>query len=87
MEPKYEFNAFVIYVDTHGESHSALVTQWWPNMGGMSGEPGCNLVYVSKDVNKRDPYGQQLERATSVCHMEKQSAPGNYWKWPTELSK
>lgn len=48
-------------------------------------EPGCNLVYVAKDTAKGDPYGRQLERATSVVHKSKQPAHGNFWMWPDEV--
>jgi len=51
---------------------------------GAAGDPGCNLVYVSGDTAKTDPYGRQLERATSVVHKSKQPAHGNYWCWPDE---
>jgi len=49
-----------------------------------TGEPGCNLVCVSGDVAKTDPYGRQIERATSVVHRSKQAAHGNFWHWPDE---
>lgn len=50
------------------------------------GEPGCNLVYVSSDQMKKDPYGRQIERATSVVHKSKQPAGGNFWCWPDEVT-
>lgn len=32
-------------------------------------DPGCiNVVIVSKDEGKTDPYGRQIERHTSVMH-------------------
>jgi hypothetical protein len=93
METKvrtYDHNSSIVYVDPQGVAHSALVTQWWngdtPVEAYMSahGEPGCNLVYVA-DKAKRDPYGTQIERATSVVHKSKQPAHGNYWAWPDEI--
>ncbi len=48
--------------------------------------PCCNLVYVSSDDNKEDPYGRQLERATSCSNGRHQSTPflGMCWAWPDE---
>ncbi len=75
----------IIFVDPQRQEHLALVTQVWPGMGGSSdAAPGCNLVYVSGDASKTDPYGRQLERATSVTHKSRQPAPGNFWKWVDE---
>lgn len=49
------------YVDEHGVTHDALLT--------ATHSPKCvNVVYVSKDVDKHDSYGQQIERDTSVIH-------------------
>lgn len=86
----YDLNATLVYVDPRGVSHSAIVTIWWTGEANVevyrsaNGEPGCNLVYISDDHNKVDPYGRQIERATSVVHKSKQAAHGNYWKWPGE---
>lgn len=53
--------AQVKYVDEFGVTHDALLT--------AIHSPKCvNVVYVSKDVNKRDSYGQQVERDSSVIH-------------------
>jgi len=41
--------------------------------------PGLNLVLVSNDEAKDDPYGRQIERETSVVHVSNQPAPGAYW--------
>jgi hypothetical protein len=80
MERKYDHNSQIVYVDTHGRRHAALVTGWWgpcePGTYGHNpslhhstdGEPGCNCLYVVDDETKTDPYGRQIERATSVVH-------------------
>lgn len=47
-------------------------------------EPGCNLVFVSSDVQKFDTYGRQIERETSVSHKASSGMPGRYWCWPDE---
>jgi len=48
------------------------------------GEPGCNLVFVSADVERNDNCGRQTEIVTSVVHKSKQIATGNYWLWSDE---
>jgi hypothetical protein len=71
----------VIYIDAHRVKHSALVTHVWgqghADLGGQ--EPSCNLVYVSGDETKTDPYGRQIERATSVVHKSVQPAGAFCW--------
>jgi len=45
--------------------------------------PCINVVYVSSDVSKRDPYGQQLERMSSLQHFNQtvnMPRPGRFWK-------
>jgi hypothetical protein len=41
--------------------------------------PCINVVYVSPDTAKRDPYGTQIERASSVQHKTQTTAHGRYW--------
>ncbi len=44
--------------------------------------PCINVVYVSSDPAKRDPYGQQLERMSSLLHansMPDMPRPGRHW--------
>jgi hypothetical protein len=91
VEREYSENSRIVFVDAHGVEHSALVTIWWTGNREVAayrsenGEPGCNLVYVSSDDTKTDPYGRQIERFTSVVHKTKQAAHGNYWCWPDEI--
>lgn len=47
-------------------------------------EPGCNLVFVSSDVQRNDNCGRQTEIQTSVVHKSQQVAHGMYWCWPEE---
>lgn len=86
MERAYKVGEHIVYVDPFGVEHDALVTIWWglEHYKSAGGEPGCNLVYVSGDENKDDPYGRQIERSTSVVHKGKQPAHGNFWKWSDE---
>lgn len=45
--------------------------------------PCLNVVYVSGDPDKKDPYGQQIERMSSLQHLSQGPAnmprPGRYW--------
>ena len=66
----------VIFADEYRVEHEALVTAW-------HGTSCINVVYVSKDPQKTDSYGRQLDRATSVSHMS-QNAYGMFWRWPDE---
>jgi hypothetical protein len=95
MERTYVIGQHVKYVDEYGKPHDAVITHWWDGQGtGMPieaylsqyGDPGCNLAYVTSDSMKRDNYGQQIERRTSIVHKTKM-APlnANYWCWPDEL--
>ena len=49
----------VVYTDPTGIDHDALCTAVWT--------PSCiNVVFISGDEAKTDPYGRQIERETSV---------------------
>lgn len=69
--------------EREGSYRYGLPTTEWIAANGM---PGCNLVFVTSDGTKQDPYGYQIERETSVCHKSKQPAPGNYWCFADELT-
>jgi len=87
MERKYEIGQHVIFVDPRGVRRDALVTVWWGDVTSYrseSGEPGCNLAFISGDESRQDSCGRQIERSTSVVHKSKQPAHGNYWCWPNE---
>lgn len=68
----------VVFIDSTRQEHAALVT----NVFGawQDGYSGCNVVYTSSDEAKTDPYGRQLERATSVCHVSVNPAKANCWR-------
>ena len=75
----------VIYRDERGRPNNALLTAVW----GVENEhndclPCCNLVFVSSDENRKDGYGRQTERESSVVHKSHQAAHGNYWHFPEE---
>lgn len=91
MNREYKTGQYVIYVDSFGNKHDALITQWWHGPDTIEsylseyGDPGCNVVYVVKDELKTDTYGRQINRETSVVHRSKQPAHGSYYVWPDEL--
>lgn len=85
MDRELKIGSPVIYVDAHRKGHHALATTVWEQMSGGDGRPpGCNLVLVSDDETKTDPYGRQIERFTSVVHLSQQPAGGWCWCWPDE---
>lgn len=48
-------------------------------------QPACNLLFVTSDTSKTDPYGRQIERSSSVVHKSMQSARGMFWCFEGEL--
>ena len=84
MERKFvNVGDHVIFTDTHRQQHSALVTEVWD--GGPDVEqredslPAINLLYVVEDDSRRDQYGRQIERESSVVHLAMNSAEANCW--------
>ena len=69
----------VVYHDPVGGPHNALVTAVWSK--------SClNVVIVSADEAKTDPYGRQVERYTSLCHQGMNGLVyGNNWMFPDEI--
>ncbi len=69
-------------VDEQYGEHVGLVTCVHGSFGGTF-VPCINVVYVSSDPAKRDPYGAQLERLSSLQHRSQGPAsmprPGRYW--------
>ncbi|NIO74768.1 MAG: hypothetical protein GTN69_02480 [Armatimonadetes bacterium] len=93
MFEKLEVGSQVIYTDKHFVDRVALVTAIWgspdwrdhcPDAMGQMHVPCINLVYVSGDSAKDDPYGRQLERDTSVVHASSQPAGGSCWRMADE---
>lgn len=70
----------VIWVGPVGDQHDALVTAIWGDP--TISVPCINLVFVSEDNSKQDPYGRQIERNTSVVHRSNQAAHGWYYMMP-----
>lgn len=78
MEKERKIGDTVVYTDEYSKKHNALVTHWW-------GDTCCNLLFVVDDAEKRDPYGNQIERRSSCSHGSVVQAPGNFWKHPEEV--
>lgn len=88
----------VLFKDSKGVWHNALVTIWhglkmdggsvedFRRIHSTDGMPCVNLVYITPSVDKIDPYGHQLERASSVGHgsLQKPTNLGNCFIWPNE---
>jgi hypothetical protein len=69
-------------VDEQYNEHTGLVTC----VHGQFSEgftPCINVVYVSGDKTKTDPYGRQVERMSSLQHYlqgpNNMPRPGRYW--------
>ena len=69
-EQSQEFNALV--TEVHGVSSESNGVEW---------HPAINIVYVTNDLCKRDVYGNQIERRSSVVHGNMQQAHGFYWTY------
>ena len=78
----------VIYHDEVGTPFNALVTagafEYLEVERAATGY--LNVLFVSEDVTKKDNYGRQIERASSVSHVSQTTAWGRYWRWPDEKS-
>ncbi len=73
----------VVVVDERYQRHDALVTAVHGTFGNGNLPPCINVAYVSGDPTKRDPYGQQIERMSSLQHLSQgpsgMNRPGRYW--------
>lgn len=93
----------VVFIDEHRQKHNALVTIYHGHKDGetirefrsryghaetSTSMPCVNLLFVSGDVEKTDPYGRQIERKTSISHGSQQT-PANLgfcFVFPDEVS-
>lgn len=71
----------VLYVDQYGKSHFALVTAVWGKevYQNVDEIPSVNLVFVVPDEGKKDSYGRQIARDSSVVPFKNQAAHGRYY--------
>jgi hypothetical protein len=61
---------------------AALVTCVHGEFREGQAPPCINVAYVSSDPSKRDPYGSQIERMSSLQHQSATTnmpRPGRYW--------
>lgn len=71
--------------ETYGE-HVGLVTAVHGVFGSEANPayvPCLNVVYVTTEAGKKDPYGNQIERLGSLVHYRQTSGmprPGRYWQ-------
>jgi hypothetical protein len=66
---------FIKFVDEKGFEHNALI-QW---VHGEIENPTINLIHLSGDDSKKDSYGRQSEKRTSISHKSRTTANGLYW--------
>jgi hypothetical protein len=76
----------VVVVDETYAHHAGLVTIVHGAFSEGGYVPCINVVYVSADPAKRDPYGQQIERMSSLQHYSQgpngMPKPGRFWANP-----
>ncbi len=76
----------VVVVDENYDRHLALVTCVHGQLTPESTYVPCiNVVYVSTDPARRDPYGSQIERLSSLQHYSGtvgMPTPGRFWANP-----
>lgn len=74
MKEKYPKTGMsVLFMDEQRQIKSALITAVhgeaaYSETGELQYMPTVNIVTVSSDVTKRDVYGTQIERHSSVSH-------------------
>jgi hypothetical protein len=71
----------IIVVDELGQKHNGLVTAYHDGGMGTAGM-ACNAIYVASDKAKYDPYGQQVERLSSLQAKNDTAAHGRYYLVP-----
>jgi hypothetical protein len=76
MEQTKQVGDAVVYVDEYGKPRDALITA----IHGKYGENPINVVYLADDVAKSDPYGRQVERASSVQVEGPTAAHGRFYR-------
>ena len=70
----------VIFTDEYQVDYHALVNVVWGEHIYSVRPPTINLVLVSGEPDKKDPYGRQIDRKTSVPHQVNTAAPGYFWR-------
>lgn len=70
-----EVGDVVTYRDENGVDHNAIVTV----VHGNTAQSCINVMYASSDETKRDSWGRQVERASSVQRQSEFTAHGRYF--------
>lgn len=70
----------VVYIDSQGVEHNALVCAVW----GQDALPAINVAFLSADEKQVNSFGRQSLYSSSVVHQSQQSANAYYWRWPDE---
>ncbi len=84
MARELKIGDHVIWHDSKGQAHNALVICIF-GQPGKPVEEGCiNVVMASPDEKEDDTYGRQIRRETSQVHKSNQAAHGIYWRFPDE---
>lgn len=71
---------YVIFINEDGHRRHAIVTTVWPQMGGGTLPPGCNIAYFDEADGGPEPV--QHSSVPHRSHVE--GASGFYWLWPHE---
>jgi len=79
-----EVGDHVIFTDSHGRQHSALLTAVWGDWSHPDNPPAVNLLYVVHEDTRDDQYGRQIQREPSVVHRKLNSAGAHCWHLPDE---
>jgi hypothetical protein len=66
----------VVFHDPVGKPFNALISVNWGSC--------VNVVVIADDEAKKDNYGRQIERHTSISHKSSNLQHGFYWRWPEE---
>lgn len=82
--PAVQAQAVVVY-EAGGRAWPALVTGVWREPGQDERRPAVNLVLVSPDPRRVDPYGRAIERRTRVPHQSR--AAGECWRYQEEPAR
>lgn len=74
----------VIFRDSLGRDHNALVTcvhggEAWRDKG-----PTINIVHLDANEGASDSYGRQRVLPTSICHWSRTTANGMHWRHADE---
>jgi len=83
----------VVFSDQHGRRLNAICLTTFggedkpDELVSWEGEcgPTINLVFADPEPDRRDSYGRQVKRETSVPHYRGSTAPGFWWALPEEL--